>query len=170
VVAISAVACVALVAGASAAAANNSHTGFGFNAKSIAGFPNGSEVRLTGGGAFDSVTGFVHSGGGFRCTTPVTQGPLMGCGADEGVRWDTVNLMAGTMFKCTVPEALRPATTSGDTVVLLADFYRAGDGNDESFTAQMIVTTQDLDHDIAGVQNVWVQGVGCGTALTNFSS
>ena len=97
-------------------------------------------------------------------------GPLAGCGADEGVRWDTASLLPTTQFKCTVPEAARPATTSGDTVVLKADFYRAGDGNDESFTAQMIVTTQDLDHDIPGVQNVWVQGVGCGTALTNFSS
>ena len=169
VVAMAAVACVALVAGTSAAAATTSHTGFGFNADSIAGFPHG-EVRLTGGGAFDSATGFVHSGGGFRCITAVGQGPLMGCGADEGVRWDTVNLMPSTMFKCTVPETARPATTSGDTVVLLADFYRAGDGNDESFTAQMIVTTQDLDHDIPGVQNVWIQGVGCGAARTNFSS
>jgi hypothetical protein len=35
----------------------------------------------------------------------------------------------------------------------------------------MIVSTQDLDGDPAnGVQNIWLQGIGCGTALTNFSS
>ena len=63
-----------------------------------------------------------------------------------------------------------PATTGEDTVVLRADFYRAGDGNDESFTANMIVSTQDLDPHIGGVQNVWVQGVGCGTAIVHFSA
>jgi hypothetical protein len=36
------------------------------------------------------------------------------------------------------------ATTDENTVVLLADFYRAGDGNDESFTAQMIVSADDI--------------------------
>ena len=29
---------------------------------------------------------------------------------------------------------------------------------------------QDLDVNIPGVQNVWVQGVGCGTAHVNFSA
>jgi hypothetical protein len=54
--------------------------------------------------------------------------------------------------------------------VLQADFYRAGDGNDESFTAQMIVSAGDIAPDIAGVQNVWIQGVGCAPAVANFSS
>jgi hypothetical protein len=54
-------------------------------------------------------------------------------------------------------------------VVLVADFYRASDGIDESFTAQMIVSSQDLAPDIAGVQNVWIQGVGCGSAVVNFN-
>ena len=53
---------------------------------------------------------------------------------------------------------------------LLADFYRAGDGNDESFTAQMIVSADDIAPDIGGIQNVWIQGVGCASAITNFSS
>jgi hypothetical protein len=74
------------------------------------------------------------------------------------------------MFRCNAAETLRPATTGEDTVVLSADFYRAGDANDESFTANMIVTTQDLDQAIPGVQNVWVQGVGCGTGNVNFSA
>ena len=54
--------------------------------------------------------------------------------------------------------------------VLDADFYRAGDGNDESFTAQMIVSAEDIAPDIAGIQNVWIQGVGCASAIANFSS
>ena len=168
---VAAIACIALGAGASAAVAATSHTGFGFNAGSVAGFPTG-EVRLTGGGAFDSSTGFVHSAGGFRCTAQVSQGPLAGCQTGEGVRWDTANLLRGTMFKCTgsAGEALKPANTGDDIVVLHADFYRAGDGNDESFTADMIVAANDIAPDIPGVQNVWVQGVGCATAVANFSS
>ena len=59
---------------------------------------------------------------------------------------------------------------SGDkTVVLQADFYRAGDGNDESFTGQMIVSATDIaPNDFPGA-NLWVQGVGCGHAVTNFN-
>jgi hypothetical protein len=80
-------------------------------------------------------------------------------------------VLAGTLFKCTASETPRSISTDDDTVVLQADFYRAGDGNEESFTANMIVSTQDLDGDPtdAVVQNVWVQGIGCGTALTQFS-
>ena len=59
--------------------------------------------------------------------------------------------------------------TDDHTAVLLADFYRAGDGNDESFTGQMIVSDGDIAPDIPGVQNLWVQGVGCGTANVNFN-
>ena len=161
---------VVLLLPASAVAAPG-NTGFGFNARGISGFPTG-EVTLTGGGAYNPDTGFVHSAGGFRCTEDVAQGPLTGCLAGEGVRWDTVELLSGTSFKCTgaMGEALKPATTDDNTVVLLADFYRAGDGNDESFTAQMIVSEDDIAPDIPGVQNVWVQGVGCASATVHFSS
>jgi hypothetical protein len=155
--------------GSSAAFAASSNTGFGFNARDIHGFPPGV-VALTGGGAFNASTGFVHAGGGFSCTAPVSNVPLAGCQTGEGVRWDTAALLPSTQFRCTAAEAPRPATTGEDTVVLSADFYRAGDANDESFTANMIVTTQDLDGAIPGVQNVWVQGVGCGTARVNFSA
>ena len=65
---------------------------------------------------------------------------------------------------------MKTATTDDNTVVLLADFYRAGDGNHESFTAQMIVADHDIAPDIDGVQNVWIQGVGCASAIANFSS
>jgi hypothetical protein len=145
--------------------------GFGFNAIDISGFPTGS-ATLTGGGSYNPATGFVNSAGGFRCTSDVAQGPLNGCLSGEGVRWDTVELLRSTTFKCTgaAAEFLKTATTEENTVVLLADFYRAGDGNDESFTAQMIVSGDDIAPDIPGVQNVWIQGVGCASAITNFSS
>jgi hypothetical protein len=54
--------------------------------------------------------------------------------------------------------------------VLLADFYRAGDGIDESFTAQMIVSADDIAPDAAGIQNAWIQGIGCASAVAHFSS
>ena len=74
------------------------------------------------------------------------------------------------MFKCTAADPAKIAFTGDDTVVLAADFYRAGDGNDESFTARMIVSETDIDPDIAGVQNVWIEGVGCASAIVHFSS
>ena len=159
----------AMVVSVSAQAAGNS--AFGFNARDIRGFPTGA-ASLTGGGAFDATTGFVHSAGGFSCVQDVHQGPLAGCLAGEGVRWDTVEVLAGTTFKCTgaAGEAPKTATTDANTVVLQADFYRAGDGNDESFTAQMIVSDHDLASDLAGTQNVWIQGVGCGSAIVHFST
>jgi hypothetical protein len=168
-----AVAAVVLIApsGSSPAVAAGPSVGFGFHAGDISGFPTGS-VALTGGGAFNLAAGSVHAGGGFSCTHDVQQLFLAGCLQGEGVRWDSESFLPNTMFKCTgaVGEALKPATTGADTVVLQADFYRAGDANDESFSAQMIVSTTDIANDIQGVQNVWVQGVGCGTATANFGA
>ncbi len=162
-------AAVLLIAATASAASGN--IGFGFNATDISGFPTGA-ATLTGGGSYNPETGFVNSAGGFRCTSDVGQGPLAGCLSGEGVRWDTVELRRSTTFKCTgsAAEPLKTATTDENTVVLLADFYRAGDGNDESFTAQMIVSADDIAPDITGVQNVWIQGVGCASAIANFSS
>jgi hypothetical protein len=59
---------------------------------------------------------------------------------------------------------VKTATIADDTAVLQAHFFRAGDGNIASFTANVIVSQHDIAPDIAGVQNVWVQGVGCATA------
>jgi hypothetical protein len=164
-----ALAATALALAASALAASGGNVGFGFNARDISGFPTGS-ATLTGGGAYNPVSGFVHSAGGFRCTSDVGQGPLSGCLAGEGVRWDTVDLRRSTSFKCTgaATESLKTVSTDANTVGLDADFYRAGDGNDESFTAQMIVSAGDIAPDIAGIQNVWIQGVGCASAIANF--
>jgi hypothetical protein len=157
--------------GSSAAFAAGPTVGFGFAAADISGFPTGS-VALTGGGAFNVAADSVHAGGGFSCTHEVDQSFLAGCLQGQGVRWDSDELLSTTSFKCTggAGEALKPATTGTDTVILQADFYRAGDANDESFTAQMIVSTRDIADDIQGVQNVWVQGVGCGTATVHFGA
>jgi hypothetical protein len=156
-------------------AAASRNVGFGFNATEVRGFRTGA-VAVSGGGAFDPsnfdpTTQFVHTGGGFSCLEDVAQGPLTGCLAGEGVRWDTAALLQNTMFKCTgaATEALKPAATGPTTAVIQADFYRAGDANDESFTAQMIVSQDDLDPILPGIQNVWVQGVGCGTAMGSIS-
>ena len=161
----------AVLLSAATASAAGGNTCFGFNARDISGFPTGS-ATLTGGGSYNPTIGFAKSAGGFRCTSDVHQGPLAGCLSGEGVRWDTVELRTSTTFKCTgsAAEPLKTATTDENTVVLLADFYRAGDGNDESFTAQMIVSADDIAPDIAGIQNVWIQGVGCASAIANFSS
>ena len=150
---------------------------FGFNGD-VSGFPKGA-VRITGGGAYDLASSFVHSGGGFRCLKDVLQGPLSTsinpddpgpCLAGEGVRWDTAGLLTSTKFKCTgaAIELAKPATTTDKTVVLQADFYRAGDGVDESFTAQMIISETEIAPDDFPGANMWVQGVGCGTGIVNF--
>ncbi len=152
------------------AASSEARNGFGFNSTDIAGFPTG-RVILTGGGAFVPGTTFGQSGGAFRCTESVLQGPLNGCLAGQGVRWDTAGLLASTTLKCTGAdsETLKTATTNANTVVLAADFYRQGDGNEESFTAKMVVSDNDIAPDIDGVQTVWIQGVGCGTGNANFN-
>ena len=148
---------------------------FGFNG-TASGAPTGA-VRLTGGGSYDpasasntvpSETSVVASGG-FDCTATVAQGPLAGCQNGEGVRWDTVQLLESTSFRCTGADAAKVGTTGATTAVLIADFYRVGDGVVESFTAQMIVSDTDLAPEIPGTQTLWVQGVGCGVANEHFN-
>jgi hypothetical protein len=58
---------------AAPASAVPGNIGFGFNATDISGFPTGA-ATLTGGGSYNPGTGFVHSAGGFRCTSDVGQG------------------------------------------------------------------------------------------------
>ena len=151
--------------------AAGTRTGFGFNA-TLSGFGTAS-VRLTGGGSFDIGTpesgSSIASGGGFRCLEAVNQGPLTGCQAGEGVRWDTVELLPGITFKCSGDDTPHLASTSDDTVALIADFYRAGDGIDESFTSPMFVSATDQRPDLPGDQNVWIAGVGCGDGQAHFS-
>jgi len=173
-----AAAVLALVVPANAATSN---VGVGFNAPSISGFLPSGVVFLSGGGAYNPTTAsnadpgsaFVHSNGGFRCLNDVGQGLLQGCLQGQGIRWDTDGLLESTAFKCTgkATEAGKTAVTDEHTAVLKSDFYRAGDGNDASFKGvKVIVADHDLAPDIDGVQNVWIQQVGCGTANVNFSS
>jgi len=144
--------------------------GFGFNASLVSGFPGGRASEMSGGGSYSQDGNFVNSGGGFRCLSNIAAGPFAGCSAGQGVRWDTAALLASTMFQCTGADAIKTAFTGDKTVVLLADFYRQGDGNIESFTAKMIVSDSDLDPVAPGVQNVWIQGIGCATdAVTSFN-
>src|SRR4030095_133027 len=81
---------------------------FGFNG-TVSGFPT-REFFVSGGGAYGLASDFVHSAGGFSCFQDVLQGPLSvsinpddpgPCLADEGVRWDTAELLASTTLKCT---------------------------------------------------------------------
>ena len=169
--AVLAAAALILVIGASAAVATGSNVGFAFHAGDVKGAPTGA-VRLTGAGVFSTDKGFVRAGGLFRCTSSVGQGPLAGCMAGEGVRWHSAELLPSTPFKCSgaASEALKTATTDRRTVALRTEFFRAGDGKNASFTANTFVSANDLAPDIPGVQNVWVQGVGCATATTHFTS
>jgi len=161
-------------AGASASLATSGLQKFALHG-TVSGFPTGV-VFLSGGGNYDPTTASnlvpsdtrVVGNGGFSCIRAVEQGPLNHCATDEGVRWDTAQLLASTSFRCRASDALVPISTGAQTAVLLADFYRAGDANEESFTAQMIVTSQDLDPVTDGTQNLWIQGVGCGSAVVHF--
>ena len=145
---------------------------FAFNAKLISGFPTGAAF-LTGGGSYNLEREFLKTGGGFRCLEDVNQGRLAGCRAGEGIRWDAkegdTQLLESFNFKCTgaATEQLKTVETDDNTVVMFADFYRQGDGVDESFTAHMFVSSTDEAPDLPGIQNVWIEGVGCGTAIVN---
>jgi hypothetical protein len=145
---------------------------FGFNANDIRGFPTGA-ARLTGGGAYNLERAFLKTGGGFRCLEDINQGPLKGCQAGEGIRWDAkdgeTQLLESFDFKCTgaASEVKKTVKTDDNTVVMIADFYRQGDGVDESFNAHMFVSAVDEAPDLPGIQNVWIEGVGCGTAIAN---
>ena len=153
---------------------------FGFNAANVSGISGA--VRVTGGGMY-KLPDRIVSAGGFRCIDTVTGGPFAndlnsdgpreggpGCQAGEGVRWDTVELLASTNFKCTAADTPHTASTNDKTVVLKADFYEASDGNDESFgNVPMIVSAVDLRPDLDGQQNVWIAGVGCGSAIVHFN-
>src|SRR3569832_215608 len=115
------------------AVADEARQSFGFESADISG-ANGS-ARLSGGGSYDQVLRAIKGGGAFRCTNNIDSGLLNGCKAGEGVRWDPVALLDSTGLKCGT-EAARTVFTGDGTVVLIADFYRQGDGDVASFTAK----------------------------------
>lgn len=156
--------------------AASTRVGFGFNA-TLSGFP-GASAFLSGGGSFDPTSATntpgadttVHSGGGFSCLSDISVGGLSGCLSGEGVRWDTAQLLASTTFKCNgAADTPHTVSTGSDTVVLLADFYRAGDGINESFTEKMFVSNTDQRPDLPGDQKVWIAGVGCSSGDVHVS-
>lgn len=166
-----------LVATTSLVLGQQAKNSFGFNSDTLSGFPAGAAV-LTGGGAYDPASGFVRAGGSFTCTADVGRGPLSGCQAGEGVRWGAIALarlpngLPGTSFRCTgdqVNEAQKQTMTDDNTVALIAELYRQGDGDEPSFTARMFVSAFDEAPDFSGDQKVWIQGVGCGDAIANFN-
>src|SRR5262245_43882619 len=150
--------------------------GFGFKVSNVTGLVPGV-VGLSGGGSFDPATATNtvsdetggHGNGGFSCLAGIVANNFAGCETGQGVRWDTNQVLESSPFKCLGTEAAKTAFTDEHTVVLKADFYRAGDANEESFRANMIVADHDLDDFQDGIQNVWIQGVGCGTGNVNFS-
>lgn len=148
---------------------NNGAESIRFQDVNIGGAPAG-EVLLTGHGAYDPATGLVRMGGTFRCLADINQGPLSGCRAGEGIRWNAKELLPSTTFKCSgaAGEVLKTAVTDDNTVVMLAEFFRQGDGANASFTAKVFVSADDEGSDLPGTQNVWIERVGCGDAIVTF--
>jgi len=157
----------ALLAPLSAAHSQGSKRPFNFNARSVSGFAD-AEVFITGGGTFDPVAGVVKAGGAFHVLRDITAGPLAGVKAGETVRWDAEELVRSFAIRCNGAETPRTVFTDDNTVIMNADFYRAGDGNQASLHAVMFVSAEDEDGGLSGNQTVWIQGVGCGDALVNF--
>ena len=157
----------ALLAPLSNAHGQGSQRPFNFNAPSVSGFAN-AEAFITGGGTFDPVAGVVKAGGAFHVLRDITTGPLAGVRAGETVRWDSDELVRSFDIRCSGAETARTVSTGDRTVVMNADFYRAGDGDNASLHAVMFVSADDQDAGLSGNQTVWIQGVGCGDALVNF--
>jgi len=159
----------ALFAPLSSAHSQSPQRSFTFNSANVGGIGSG-EVFITGGGTFDPVAGVVKAGGAFHCLQDISVGPLAGLKAGESVRWDTEDIVQSFDIRCTGSEALRTVTTNDHTVVMKADFYRRGDGNQASLHAVMFVSAADEDDGLTGAQTVWIQGVGCGDALVHFNN
>ena len=125
------------------------------------------KITLSGRVSYDAPSGVVHAGGSFVVTEDITSGPLAGLHAGEGVHWRATQLLADSGFKCggSATEPLKTAVTNGDTAVMQVEFLRAGFGANEPPTAKVFVSRLDLDPDQPGVQNVWIQAVGCGEAI-----
>jgi hypothetical protein len=162
--ALSAIGLLPLLLGATSASADVSQrTAFAFISPRIAGAPTGS-VAMSGFGTYDT-TGSLHANGLFRCTDSVLQGPLSGCTSGQGINWNSTTLNATQRFVCGT-DAPKTVTTDNRTVAFNADFFRTGA---PSFNANVIVSAHDIAPDVPGVQNTWIQGVGCGSALQVFA-
>jgi hypothetical protein len=166
VLALSALGLLPLLVGTANASAAGQHTVFLFASPRIAGAPTGS-VAMSGVGNYDTPTGPLQANGVFRCTDSVAQGPLAGCSNGQGVRWSSTTLNPTQRFVCGT-DAAKTVTTDNQTVAFNADFFRVGDFGTPSFRSNVIVSAHDIAPDVPGVQNAWIQGVGCGSALQLF--
>ncbi len=127
----------------------------------------GGEVRLKGSGTYDPGSGLLLVSGTFRCVGDVTQGPLAGCRGGERGRWEGANVLPSLSFPHTgaAGEAPGLAATDASTLAMQAEFWRdSADGGAAPLRAKLILSANDLDPDQPGVQNVWIEGVGCAAA------
>ena len=121
----------------------------------------GGQVVLVGGGTVDPKLGVVMPGGGFRVKQDVTQGPLAGLKAGEGIRWEALEQLDSISLQCgAADEAAKAVVTDKDTIVLKAAFYRLADKAKASYFATVVVSrTKD-----GGTPAIWIEGLGCGDA------
>ena len=125
----------------------------------------GDSIELKGVGAFDALS--VTLNGKFRVTRDIPAGPLGGLRAGDSGHWKATQVLATSGFKCAGPDAVKDVASDDDTIVFQADFFRQGDGDRASFSAKVFISAQDQDPETAGIQNVWIQGVGCDEAVVD---
>ena len=152
----------ALLLPLSAAHAQSPNHSFDVHADAI-----GGAIVLNGGGSYNPLTGSLHGGGGFRVTSDINGGPLAGLRAGDSGHWEASALLRSSGFKCSSSpaEPLKTATTDDDTAVFTANFFR--DGDVSPLAAKVFVSAQDEDTLAPGIQNVWIQAVGCDEANAN---
>ena len=119
----------------------------------------GDAIELKGAGAFDGA--FATLNGKFRVTRDIPAGPLGGLRDGDSGHWKATQVLPTSGFKCAGPDAVKDVFSDDDTIVFQADFFRQGDGNRASFSAKVFISAQDEDPATPGIQNVWIQGVGC---------
>lgn len=126
----------------------------------------GGEISLTAGGTFEPRSGLLQIRGALRIARAFVNGPLAGRPAGESLRWEGANIIPSLAIDADGTEggAARPAVTDGTTLVLQAELFGPGDRVSASQRAKMIVSASDLDVAQDGVQNVWIEGVGFGSA------
>ena len=127
----------------------------------------GDSIELKGVGAFDGVSATLN--GKFHVTRDIPAGPLGGLRAGDSGHWKATQVLVTSGFKCAGPDAVKDVTTGDDTIVFQADFFRQGDGDRASFSAKVFISAQDQDPETAGIQNVWIQGVGCDQAVVDLN-
>jgi len=129
----------------------------------------GDAIELKGAGVFDTVGNFIALNGQFHVSRDIPAGPLGGLRANDFGRWKATEILQSSGFKCAGPDAVKTVNGDDDTVVFQADFFRQGDGDHASFSAKVFISSQDEDLETPGIQNVWIQGVGCDQAVVDLN-